>query len=492
MESVVGAEATAFVADTRRTAALVDITRQQPSVRLRTLLILLDWASVAAGWLAGALAGGGRNATALASVGAAVTAAALARARLYRARECTIRAIETARIARTTTLAAALALAATTVIDVEHPIRVVVWGAAFALLLLLVSRAAYRSVLMRARRDGRFLRPVVVVGTNDEGRDLIELMSDNAAFGYHVVGVIGSHDHFVAARLPVPYLGDIDEIDDALELTGASGAIVAGSSLPVTELNEVVRHLLDRGRHVQLSSGLRRFDQRRVLLQELAYEPVLYLEPAVLSPWQECAKRVLDVVIASIALVISAPVFIAAALAIKLTSRGPVLFVQERIGRHGQPFRVYKLRTMIDGAEDSVITLMEKNERHGPLFKITNDPRRTPVGRFLEASSLDELPQLLNVLKGDMSLVGPRPALGSEVEQFDAELLERLRVRPGVTGIWQLEARDDPSFATYRRLDLFYVENWSLSLDVAIVVGTIADVLVRGVRSVAAGSTGQR
>ncbi len=485
MESVVGAEATAFVAETRRPAALVDVTRQQPSVRLRTLLIVLDWASVAAGWLVGAWVSGGRGSAALAGVGAAVTALALARARLYRARECTIRAIETARIGRVIVVTMVLTLAAASVIEVVHPLRVIAWGGVLSLLLLLVSRGGYRSVLMRERRAGRFLRSVVVVGTNDEGRDLIELMGENAAFGYHVVGVVGSHDHFVDARLPVPYLGDIDELEIALDQTGAGGAIVAASSLAVPDLNDVVRRLLDRGRHVQLSSGLRRFDQRRVLLQELAYEPVLYLEPAVLSRWQEGAKRVLDVVIASIALVVSAPFFLAAAIAIKLTSRGPVLFAQERIGRHGQPFRVFKLRTMVVGAEDDVVTLMEKNERNGPLFKITDDPRRTAVGRFLEASSMDELPQLFNVLKGDMSLVGPRPALRTEVEQFDAELLERLKVRPGVTGIWQLEARDDPSFATYRRLDLFYVENWSLSLDVAIVVGTVADVLVRGVRSLA-------
>ncbi len=449
------------------------------------LLIFMDWTAVACGWSFGALVAGGRNGVALATVGMLATAGGLVRARLYRSRECTIRAVETTRIARAVLVAAALALAATTVVSTARPIAVTAWGAAGALVLLLIARATYRSLLMRARRQGRHLRPVVIVGTNSEGRELVELVRDNPAFGYEVVGVVGTHDPFLASRLPVPWLGDLDDLESVIDTVGATGAIVAGSALGAVQLNNVVRGLLEGGHHVQLSSGLRRFDQRRVLFQELAYVPVLYLEPSDLSRWQRSAKRSLDVVVSIVALVLAAPVFVAAAIAVRCSGPGPVLFRQTRIGLHGRPFTLYKLRTMVVDAEDQVLRLMAENERNGPLFKIADDPRRTRVGKFLERTSLDELPQLFNVVRGEMSLVGPRPALGSEVAQFDDELLGRLTVKPGVTGIWQLEARDDPNFETYRRLDLFYVENWSLALDVSIVFGTVADVVLRGVRSVA-------
>jgi lipopolysaccharide/colanic/teichoic acid biosynthesis glycosyltransferase len=187
----------------------------------------------------------------------------------------------------------------------------------------------------------------------------------------------------------------------------------------------------------------------------------------------------MDVAVSGALLLLAAPVLAVVAVAIKLDDRGPVFFRQERVGLQGRRFRIWKLRTMVPDAESLLIDLRDQNERDGPLFKVTHDPRRTRVGRFLEATSLDELPQLFNVLRGDMSLVGPRPALPSEVAEFDEELLARQTVRPGITGLWQVEARDNPSFWAYRRLDLFYVENWSVSLDVAIVLATAGALLTR-------------
>ena len=164
---------------------------------------------------------------------------------------------------------------------------------------------------------------------------------------------------------------------------------------------------------------------------------------------------------------------------IKLNDRGPVLFKQTRVGTDGNLFKVYKFRTMVVDAEARLAALAASNERTGPLFKMDKDPRVTRVGRFLRASSLDELPQILNVLTGDMSLVGPRPALPSEVAAFDEELRDRTKVKPGITGLWQIEARDNPSFSAYRRLDLYYVENWSVSLDIVILFATIEHVITR-------------
>jgi len=164
--------------------------------------------------------------------------------------------------------------------------------------------------------------------------------------------------------------------------------------------------------------------------------------------------------------------------------RGPLFFKQVRIGRKGRPFTVYKFRTMVVDAEARLKELEEANERRGPLFKMTRDPRITRIGKFLRDSSLDELPQLINVVRGQMSLVGPRPALPSEVAQFDVELRDRLKVKPGLTGLWQVEARDNPSFDAYRRLDLYYVENWSVSLDLIIMLATVEHVIARLVSSV--------
>jgi len=208
-------------------------------------------------------------------------------------------------------------------------------------------------------------------------------------------------------------------------------------------------------------------------------EPFLYVEPDRHPRWQITAKRSIDVLAATVGLVITAPILLAAAIAIRLLDRGPVLFRQVRVGLDGRPFEVYKLRTMttdIDGIGELEIV----NERTGgPLFKASQDPRVTRIGAVLRALSIDELPQLFNVISGTMSLVGPRPALPHEVAQFDAELQRRHNVKPGITGLWQLEARDNPSFHAYRRLDLLYVDNWSIGLDLFIIVATVPTLLTR-------------
>jgi lipopolysaccharide/colanic/teichoic acid biosynthesis glycosyltransferase len=230
-----------------------------------------------------------------------------------------------------------------------------------------------------------------------------------------------------------------------------------------------------------VSTGLQGLDHRRLRASTVGYEPVLYLEPLSNTSWERHVKRAMDLVISSIALLIALPVLALAAAAIKLHDRGPVFFRQERIGRGGRPFRLLKLRTMETDAESKLAALVGDNQRDGPLFKLGADPRVTPPGRILRASSLDELPQLINVLKGEMSLVGPRPPLASEFDQFDDELQQRQQLTPGITGLWQLEARDNPSFRTYRRLDLFYLRNWSISLDLMILLLTAYNVVIRAV-----------
>ena len=236
---------------------------------------------------------------------------------------------------------------------------------------------------------------------------------------------------------------------------------------------------------MQLSTGLQGIDHRRLRASTVGYEPVLYLERPDTERWRTHAKRAIDLVFASVVLVLVAPFLVVAAALIKLGDRGPVLFRQERIGRNGRRFDVLKLRTMRVDAEAQLEELAARNERTGPLFKLENDPRVTPIGRILRATSFDEIPQLFNVLRGQMSLVGPRPALAAEFEQFDDELQLRQQLTPGVTGLWQLEARDNPSFRTYRRFDLYYLRNWSISLDLMILLLTVFAVTIRALREIA-------
>ena len=181
-------------------------------------------------------------------------------------------------------------------------------------------------------------------------------------------------------------------------------------------------------------------------------------------------------------LVLASPILTVAALAVRLQDGGPSIFRQVRVGRDGREFTLLKLRTMVPDADSRLVDLTTANQRAGgPLFKVTVDPRRTRVGAFLERTSIDELPQLINVLRGDMSVVGPRPALPHEVAEFDPEFQARHLVRPGITGLWQAEAREKPDFEVYRRLDLFYVENWSIGLDLAICFATVTSVARRTV-----------
>jgi lipopolysaccharide/colanic/teichoic acid biosynthesis glycosyltransferase len=199
-------------------------------------------------------------------------------------------------------------------------------------------------------------------------------------------------------------------------------------------------------------------------------------------------KRGLDLVGASLVLAFSIPVLVAAAVAIKLEDRGPIFFRQQRIGHKGTTFEIIKLRTMVPDASTRVAELVTLNERTGPLFKLGHDPRVTRVGHFLRGTSIDELPQLINVVRGEMSLVGPRPALPEEVEQFDVELMERASVPPGITGLWQVSGRDNPSFQAYKRLDLFYVDNWSVMMDLTVLLSTAIVVIGRAIRTLRGGS----
>ncbi len=400
--------------------------------------------------------------------------------RLYQSRVCTVRSNEMNRLFR---VSVAIALIA----SVWHkfvtqgaltPFRATV-GAACAMAALAGSRSLYSGWLRLRRASGDFARQVCVIGTNDEAEALVHLLNDHPELGYQVRAVVGDPDEWNARIPEVDVIGAGPDLAADVVAARVTGVLIATTALNATDRERLLGRLMDSGMHVQISSGLNRVGRNRIRMMPLAHYPAFYLEPPSFSVSQAVLKRAVDLSVAALGLILALPVLLLSALAIKLQDGGPVFYRQERVGLNRRIFGLVKLRTMVPDAAQRMGEVTARNERSGPLFKLADDPRVTRVGRFLRASSIDEIPQLLNVLRGEMSVVGPRPALPAEFAQFDADLVERALVPPGITGLWQVEARDNPSFRAYRRLDLFYVDNWSIGFDVAIMVGTARMLIAR-------------
>lgn len=342
---------------------------------------------------------------------------------------------------------------------------------------LVAERRVARRVFQRLRSNRRLCRRIVIVGTDGHAIGLLHRYQRNPRLGYEVVGFIGDDD--IGVREGVGVLGTVAQLPEVLQRHRCVGVVIAQTSVPSRDVNLLTRRLTDAGYHVTLSSTLRDIDISRLRPQELDGQTLIYVEPVIRTGWRAIAKRAFDLVLASTVLVLTLPILLAAMIAVRLESGGPVIFKQVRVGRHGEVFTLYKLRTMVADAEDRKAELAQMNEADGPLFKIAADPRITRVGRFLRSTSVDELPQLFCVLRGKMSMVGPRPALPDEVAQWDDEVRERLRVLPGLTGLWQVSGRSDSSFEQYKRMDLLYVDNWSLYHDVMICGRTVGAILAR-------------
>jgi exopolysaccharide biosynthesis polyprenyl glycosylphosphotransferase len=347
----------------------------------------------------------------------------------------------------------------------------------FVPLLLVVERTVARRMFTKMRRHGQICRPILIVGTDADAIALLHAAQRSPHLGYRVAGFVGPDE--IGQRGGVRVLGGIDETLQVLEATGATGVLISLSSVESEVVNRLTRELTDAGYHVALLSGLRDIDVVRFRAQDLGGRTLIYVEQIQRGGWHAVAKRTFDIVVSLAALMLTAPLLLIAAIAIKRSSRGPVIFAQERVGRDGQTFRVFKLRTMVADADAIKHTLADRNEADGPMFKIADDPRVTKAGRLLRRLSIDEIPQFVNVLRGDMSVVGPRPALPSEVEQWTDDVHERLRVLPGITGMWQVSGRSETTFDEYKRLDLYYVDNWSLAHDARIVLRTVSAVMAR-------------
>jgi exopolysaccharide biosynthesis polyprenyl glycosylphosphotransferase len=461
--------------------------RHPSAVRRR--LIAVDVVSLLVGWSAGwAIGHGDTSFMALSTgigmitIGLVASIVCFSAARLYRTPFNGTRSGVLGRLLQSMGVAAMATIVWQALLDDVVP-GLVLSAVTAALVATTIARYGFDVWLISRRTRGDFHTAVVVAGSATETATLLEFLELNPEAGFAATATVGERPGPTDGPTGAPWLGRLEHAYDAVRITDASGVLVGVNGLHSDTVNHLVLSLSSTGIPVYLSSGLTAVTSARLQMISVAHEPIALVRPSRHSTAQEIAKRALDLVLASILLVITAPVMLVAAVLIKAHDRGPVFFRQVRIGRGGEPFTLIKLRTMEVDAEARLADLRHRNERHGPLFKVSGDPRITPIGGLLRSSAIDELPQLFNVLAGRMSIVGPRPALPAETAEFDHELQRRHVVRPGVTGLWQVEANHKASFEEYRRLDLFYVDNWSVAMDLAVMIDTVPFIARRALRA---------
>ena len=349
------------------------------------------------------------------------------------------------------------------------------------MMISLLGRYTARRRLRRARKQGKYLQDVLVVGHEWAVLDLVAELRRNPDSGLNVVGacVPGGRGSRQMSDMEVPVIGDLNQVVESVKRVGADVlAVTTCVEFGGPELRRVCWALENSDVEIVVAPALIEVAGPRLHIRPVAKLPLLHVEKPELTGARRVIKNVFDRSSALAALLLLSPLLVGVALMIRLTSRGPALFRQTRVGSQGKLFTIYKFRSMYSDAEERLNSLQALNERReGLLFKIKNDPRITPIGRILRRYSIDELPQLINVLKGDMSLVGPRPPLPVEVAQYSDDVRRRLLVRPGVTGLWQVSGRSDLEWVESVRLDLRYVENWSLIYDFEILWKTFYAVL---------------
>ncbi|MEO7803890.1 MAG: sugar transferase, partial [Actinomycetota bacterium] len=354
---------------------------------------------------------------------------------------------------------------------------------ASCLFTVLSGRLIFNKGVNLMRRHGRLCVPLLVVGLNEEARAIARTLTRNSKIGFKPVGFVAANGELNGTSITriegLPVYGSAPNIAGAVDMARAGAVLVASSAVPEDKLARLYRDLQDHDVEVRVSAGLMNIAASRVAVEPLDGLPVLALRKIQLARPQVFTKRLFDILVSGSLLIAFTPLLLIAAAAVKFTSAGPIFYRQIRVGQYGREFRMIKFRTMVENAHEMVTHLKERNEADGLLFKIADDPRVTKVGKFLRRFHIDELPQLINVLVGRMSLVGPRPPLSEEVARYDDWLRGRIKVKPGMTGLWQVNGRHQLSFADYVRYDLFYVENWSVASDLHILWRTLPAILKR-------------
>lgn len=357
------------------------------------------------------------------------------------------------------------------------PRSYVLVSVAFGLLLLLLSRWSWRQWLVMRRQRGEMSSRTIVVGTPGAVERIIGVVGTTSQFGYRLIGVCIPARDDADSIGGLPVVGDLDEVVKVVANGDIDAVLVTSTDATHADMVRQLGWALEPyDVEIIVAPSLANIAGPRVHIRPVAGLPLLHVEEPAYRGASRWAKATFDRA-GSIALLIAAsPVFLLTALAIKLTSRGPVFFRQERVGHRGRAFGMIKFRSMVVGAEDMLAEL-QADSGNEVMFKMRDDPRVTRVGRFIRRTSIDELPQLLNVVKGDMSLVGPRPPLVAEVSGYGNDARRRLLVRPGITGLWQISGRSNLDWEETVRLDLYYVENWSLVGDLVILWRTLRAVI---------------
>lgn len=347
------------------------------------------------------------------------------------------------------------------------------------LLGLCVEKTLLHWFLRWLRRRGHDRKMALVVGGDKRARRFIEATQQHADWGLDIVGFVDQSPERLAEEFDgARFLGTTEEMVAILHRHPVDEVIIA---LPVRAIQRIRRILAlckEEGVQARVVSDLFGVDGAKIRVDRIHDMPILTFSTVPTQEWQLLAKRAMDIMVSAILLVLLAPLFLIIAVAIKLTSPGPVFYEWKVMGLNKKPFSGYKFRTMVQNADELKAQLVSTNEMSGPVFKMKNDPRVTPAGRILRKFSLDELPQLWSVLKGDMSLVGPRPPLVTEVNRFERWQRRKLSIRPGITCLWQVNGRSQiTDFDEWARLDLEYIDNWSLWLDFKVLLQTIPVVL---------------
>ncbi|WP_255577258.1 sugar transferase [Cryobacterium inferilacus] len=352
------------------------------------------------------------------------------------------------------------------------------------LIVLIFSRWIWRIWLGAQRLDGEYSSRVILVGSQASAEHLARELTRQSAAGYLVVGAcipgLNGLDSILNNKIPV--FPDVDRLQESMELVGADTVVVTSSDdLSPQRLRELSWSLEPGKQHLVVAPSLTDIGGPRIHTRPVAGLPLIHVETPRYEGGRRFAKRAFDLIGGGAMLLILSPFLAVITVAIRLSTPGQVLFRQQRVGINGERFEMLKFRSMVVDAESRLETLrgLERAEGNTVMFKMKNDPRVTPIGGFLRRYSLDELPQLFNVIGGSMSLVGPRPPLEREVNEYENHVHRRFLVKPGITGLWQVSGRSNLSWADTVRLDLYYVENWSITGDLAILWRTAQAVLRR-------------
>ncbi|WIE65407.1 sugar transferase [Curtobacterium sp. MCLR17_036] len=349
------------------------------------------------------------------------------------------------------------------------------------ILVLMLSRWMWRQWLVAQRRSGRYSAKVLLVGSTSSVLHIAGELARTPEAGYRVLGAAVSNGH--VGTLPgstIRSYGGFDDLHAALAHSGADTVVITSADdLSPDRVRELSWSLEPGRQHLVVAPSLTDIGGPRIHTRPVQGLPLIHVETPTYEGRKLYTKRAFDLASSTLLIVLLSPVFLVLAVAVKVSSPGRVLFLQERVGLNGEPFRMVKFRSMVVDAETRVqeLSALDRAEGNDVLFKMKDDPRVTPVGRVMRRFSMDELPQLFNVVTGNMSLVGPRPPLQREVERYDARVHRRFLVKPGVTGLWQVSGRSDLDWEDSVRLDLYYVENWSLVADLIILWRTARAVI---------------